>query len=64
VLDAYGQWRSSGGEIRVLPNHILVVLYPSTPQAEAAIEAIRQEFKTQFNQVSVLRATTPTQIAF
>jgi len=64
VWDAYGQWRSSSGEIRVVPSRILVVLHPSTAQANAAIEAIRHQFKTQFNQESVLRATTPAKVGF
>jgi hypothetical protein len=36
----------------------------SRSQADASVEAIRQEFKTQFNQVSVLRSTAPAKVAF
>ena len=64
VLDAYGQWRSPRGEIHAIPSRVLIVLHPATPQADAALEAIRQEFKIQFNQVSVLRATAPARVAF
>ena len=64
VLDAYGQWRNPRGEIHVFPSRILVVLHPATPEADAAIEAVRQEFKTQFNQVYVLRATAPAKVEF
>ena len=64
VLEAYGQWRNARGEIQVLPSRILVILHPPIPQADAAVEAIRREFKKRFNQMSVLRATAPAQVAF
>ena len=64
VLEAYGQWRNPRGEIHVVPSRILVIVHPATPQADDAVETIRHEFKKQFNQVSVLRATAPAQVAF
>jgi hypothetical protein len=64
ALEAYGQWRNPSGEILSIPSRMLVILHPPTPAAEAAIEAIRSEFKARFGHISVLRATTPATVSF
>ena len=64
VFDAYGQWRAPQGDIRRLSTKVVVILHPPTHEAEQAIEAIRKEYCSAFNQVSVLRSTTPALVSF
>lgn len=64
VFDAYGQWRPPQGDIRRLSTKVLVILHPPTQEADEAIEAIRKEYCATFNQLSVLRSTTPALVSF
>lgn len=64
VFDAYGQWRAPQGDIRRLSTKVVVILHPPTHEAEQAIEAIRKEYCAAFNQISVLRSTTPALVSF
>lgn len=36
-------------------SHVLAVVYPAEPQAEAAAQAIASEYKARFQQEAVLR---------
>ena len=64
VLDAYGQWRAPGGEIRSLPSRVLVLLHPPDTASETGIEEVRSEFKKRFGHISVLRASAPAAVGF
>lgn len=55
---------SAAGDIRRLSTKVLVILHPPTQEAEEAIEAIRKEYCAAFNQLSVLRSTTPALVSF
>jgi hypothetical protein len=57
VLEGYGQWRNSAGEITEEDSIVLIIFYPLDGAAEASanLEEIRTEYKEQFDQESVLR---------
>jgi hypothetical protein len=57
VLEGYGQYKDSAGEIVREESRVLVLFYPKKTCAEVntKIEEIRAEYKKQFNQESVLR---------
>lgn len=57
VLTGYGQWRNSAGEITQEDSIVLIILYPLDSYAEssAKLQEIREEYKAQFSQESVLR---------
>jgi hypothetical protein len=57
VLTGYGQWRNSAGEITQEDSIVLIILYPLDSYAESSqkLQEIREEYKAQFDQESVLR---------
>ena len=57
VLEGYGQFKDSGGKIVREASIVLVLFYPKK-QREAVnlkVEELRENYKKQFNQESVLR---------
>ena len=56
LLDAEGAWRSgtTGDTIRE-PAHVLLLVHPNNRDADARLDAIAADYKTQFRQESVLR---------
>ena len=61
LLEADGQFRNSAGDIVKEKSFLLILLYPVEDfrQASRRINAIRDEYKEQFQQESVLRADDP-----
>lgn len=57
VLEGYGQFKDSGGKIVREASRILVIFYPKKQRAavDRKVEELRDEYKKQFNQESVLR---------
>lgn len=64
LFDVQDQWRTPQGEVRRIPARLLVILHPPTHEAEQAIEAIRNEYRSAFGLSSVLRSTTPAIVSF
>ncbi len=64
VLAAYGQWRSRSGEVARDPSRVLVIWHRRGAGGEADIEAIRQAYKTQFAQESVMRVDGLSCVSF
>jgi Protein of unknown function (DUF3574) len=64
VLVAYGQWRSRSGEVARDPSRVLVIWHRRGAGGEADIEAIRQAYKTQFSQESVMRVDGVSCVSF
>lgn len=59
-LPAHGQWM--GGKEN---SYLLILLYPvGEPGADAEIEEIRTDYKSQFQQESVLRADSRERVSF
>jgi hypothetical protein len=65
VQDIYGQWqgRQQSQPVR-LRSKVLIIVYPNTPENQAAIEAIRTAWKRITGDQSVLRVTTPAEVSF
>ena len=64
VVAAYGQWRSRSGEVAREPSRVLVIWYRREAASEAGIEAIRQAYKAQFSQESVMRVDGISCVSF
>ncbi len=61
VLTGYGQWRTAAGEPTSEKSVVVIILYPADPSGgtSAKVQDIREAYKTEFDQESVLRADTP-----
>ncbi|MGH9754132.1 MAG: DUF3574 domain-containing protein [Blastocatellia bacterium] len=61
VLKGKGQFLNSSGEVERERSVVLILLYPTSARNEKSvkIEEIREEYKTRFQQQSVLRVDDP-----
>ena len=59
VIDGDGQWLDQRGTLWREHVHIVEVAHKPGAEADAAIEAIANEYKKRFNQDAVLRITAP-----
>jgi hypothetical protein len=65
VVSGLGQFREESGMITKEKSKILILLYPlNDRQANREIEEIRQAYKDQFQQSSVLRVDTVQNVSF
>ncbi|HSF48584.1 MAG TPA: DUF3574 domain-containing protein [Burkholderiales bacterium] len=65
LLGGAGQFRDASGTIISEGSKLLILLYPArTRDANDLIEAIRFDYKTQFQQQSVLRADDRSCVSF
>lgn len=64
VLDGYGQWLNDEGFLHKERAKLLILLHPDHRKFDELIEEIRRLYKTQFQQESVIRFTTPTRVDF
>jgi hypothetical protein len=64
VLATYGQWRDRSGEMTREPSRVLLIWHRRGAAAEADIEAIRQAYKAQFGQESVMRVDGASCVSF
>jgi hypothetical protein len=65
LLSGLGQFREADGTITQEKSKILILLYPPTDrQANQEIEEIRQAYKDQFQQSSVLRVDDFQRVSF
>ena len=65
VLDANGQWRGSDGMIQKEASKILIIFVPKDDEkAENLIEQVADEYKTRFEQESVLKTVDKTCASF
>jgi hypothetical protein len=65
LLTAYGQFRNSRGELIRERSLLLILLYPRDMQdANNRIQEIRDLYKTQFSQESVLRVDSFAMVSF
>lgn len=63
VLQGRGQWLDKTG-LQLENSHVIVIFHPSTDEVSAAIEEIRADYKTKFQQESVIRVSEPARVAF
>lgn len=65
VLDGNGQWRGAEGQIQREESKILIILTPiDDEQSQDLIEQVVTEYKTRFEQESVLKTVDKTCVAF
>ena len=64
VLVGYGQWRGRSGEVAREPSRVLAIWYRPDAGSDARIEAIRQAYKVQFGQESVMRVDGLSCVSF
>jgi len=64
VIDAYGQWMALSGDIIKEPSKVVILLHKQTSENDNSIETIRREYKSLFQQESVLRITEEVVISF
>lgn len=65
VIEARGQWRNPGtGALVRQPARVLVIIHPDDAGSDAALDALREDYKSRFDQISVLRVTQPVCMAF
>lgn len=65
VIDAYGQFLNSSGNIIAEQTKVLILIYPNSQDKEKAIQEIINLYKAQFQQESVLRVTNvPARVNF
>lgn len=65
LLAGSGQFRNASGAIVVEGSKLLILLVPlRDPQADAKAEAVRSDYRQQFQQESVLRSDTVTCASF
>jgi Protein of unknown function (DUF3574) len=64
LLTGLGQFRTSQGRLVREYAKVLLVLYPPSADRSASVEEIRQFYKQQFQQESVLRVDTRSCVSF
>jgi hypothetical protein len=64
VIDGAGQYRARSGEVVHEQMKVLVVYHPPSPEARAALDAVRAAYKARFAQESVLLVTSPARVDF
>lgn len=65
AFDAYGQWRvPADGRIARLDSKVLLIWYAPSAAAEANIQAIREAYKTRYDQISVMRVDGADCVSF
>jgi len=55
AFDGYGQWKAPGGKIAKEPSRILLLWHKPGADEDAKIDAIRDVYKKQFRQLSLMR---------
>jgi hypothetical protein len=64
VLTGYGQWRNSAGVIAKETSRMLVIWHRPAAEADSKAEAIRNAYKAQFAQESVMRVDSASCVSF
>lgn len=62
--DAHGQWQTRTGEVTRQDSRVLILLHAPTAEKDRLVEELREEFKTRYHEISVLRADTPVTASF
>lgn len=64
VLDAYGQYLNSEGNLSREKTKVVILIYKNSQEKTQAIQEIIDNYKQKFQQESVLRVTSIVQVAF
>jgi hypothetical protein len=64
ALEGYGQWRAGNGRIARERSRVLLIWHAPDAKADAALDAIRDAYKAQFHQQSVMRVDGDDCVSF
>lgn len=64
VLEGGGQWRGAENQLIREASKVVIVVLPDRPDADRRVNAVREAYKTRFNQESVLLVTQLSCVAF
>ena len=64
VFDALGQYRGRDGRIVSEPTKVLLIVHGPEPRLRDSIQALRDVYRRQFQQESVLLIESPTRAGF
>jgi hypothetical protein len=64
VLGGYGQWKAPNGKISAERSRVLLLWHAPGAEADSKIDAIRDAYKKQFHQLSVMRVDSVDCISF
>jgi hypothetical protein len=64
LLSGYGQFRDSHGFLQQERSMLLILVYPRSSDTSSKIEQIRDAYKSEFRQESVLRIDSGASVAF
>jgi hypothetical protein len=64
VLPAQGRWRSDSGQLVREPSKVVQIVMSGKPDDLAKLDAVREAYRREFHQESVLEVLTKTCAAF
>ena len=64
VYDAQGQWLGENGQLAREKSKALVLIYNFASDNNSRVEALREQYKKQFGQESVMRVDSPSCVSF
>jgi len=64
VYDAQGQWLSENGQLAREKSKALVLIYNFDSDSNSRVEALRDQYKKEFGQESVMRVDSPSCVSF
>ncbi|ADD79078.1 Hypothetical Protein PANA_3911 [Pantoea ananatis LMG 20103] len=64
VYDAQGQWLGENGQLAREKSKALVLIYNFDSDNNSRVEALREQYKKQFGQESVMRVDSPSCVSF
>ncbi|MGH7806581.1 MAG: DUF3574 domain-containing protein [Thermodesulfobacteriota bacterium] len=64
VIDGYGQWRGNNNEVMKENTRVLQIAHDNRQEENRKVEEIIEEYKSKFDQESVLRITTCSWVEF
>lgn len=64
ALEGYGQWKADNGAITKERSRVLLIWHTPDVKSDTALDAIRDAYKTQFHQQSVMRVDSEDCVSF
>jgi hypothetical protein len=64
ALEGYGQWKSDSRALIKERSRVLVIWHAEDANSDTALDAIRDAYKTQFHQQSVMRVDGEDCVSF
>jgi Protein of unknown function (DUF3574) len=64
TLEGYGQWKADNGAISKERSRVLLIWHAPSAKTDAALDAIRDTYKKQFHQQSVMRVDGEDCVSF